>query len=433
MNRSLVGALRRHLDRSRTADDGIALVMTVMIILVITALAATMAYISVGNLRSANADRQGQGALDYADAGVAAAVDYLRTHPFSTITCPQSSVTPGTTPTDPNCIGASVVSWSNPLSPQVVSSGNRTFKVWISLVAPASLPSIKFWTFRVHSVGVATSNVQATRVIEVDVKATPIPLPIGVYANYVDATGNGTVTNESIMSPNCINANGSFGSSGTDLFYTGVASIKSATGIVKNGSCGNGSKDLVSGTSCSISSVALSDPFGTKGTDCYFDNSTLSGYGYQPGGLIAAQWAALKTMAVSEGQYYNGTASYTPPDPTVYPNAVMFFDNPGSQGVTLAADLNAYGYGYCGTRSLIIVVRNGDVTMNQNANITGAIIAPQGSFKFNGSATFTGTVFADSFQKFNGTSTLQMQNCWLANPPGGLMDFTQSNYRQVDR
>lgn len=429
--------MTRHLGRFRHAlaesplrrDDGVALVVALMVTVLVTGLAAAVAFVSINNMKSADRDRQGQSALDIADAGVAAGVEYLRTHPFSTITCPESSYTPGVTPTDPNCVGAGVSTWSNPTNPTVVTVAGKTYQVWIGLVAKAAPPAQKVWTFRVHSTGLSGTSLAATRVINADVSATPLPLPIGVYADYVDATGNGSVANESIISPNCIDVNGSFGGSGSDLFYGGSAAIKSSVGIVRTGSC-TPAKDLVSGSSCSYKGVALADPYGTG--SCFFDANTLASYGYQPGGLSAAQYAALKTIAQSEGQYYSGTTAYTPPDPTVYPNAVMFFDSPTSV-VKLGSDLNAYGSSYCGGRSLVIVVRNGDVAMNAGTDIVGAIIAPQGNFKYNGNATFTGTVFVASFSKFNGTATLQMQSCWLANPPGGLFDFALSNYRQLDR
>src|SRR2546430_1246612 len=109
---SLISRLAR---RMHSHDDrGMAMIVTLMVITLLTAISTTVLVMSVQNTKNADRDRQAQTALDIADAGVAAADEYLRTASLSTITCPETSVAGTFTSTDSNCIGGSVSQWSNP-------------------------------------------------------------------------------------------------------------------------------------------------------------------------------------------------------------------------------------------------------------------------------------------------------------------------------
>jgi hypothetical protein len=55
-----------------------------------------------------------------------------------------------------------------------------------------------------------------------------------------------------------------------------------------------------------------------------------------------------------------------------------------------------------------VVVNNsskgsGGVRLNSNANLAGALFVQKGYLQFNGTATWTGTIYADTVEKWNGT------------------------------
>lgn len=140
------------------------------------------------------------------------------------------------------------------------------------------------------------------------------------------------------------------------------------------------------------------------------------------------------------GQYWTST-TWTPPNPAVYPHAVIFFDIPANATVTLQNELDNYTWnGLCTStpRTVIIVVNNatvgsGGVTLNSNNLVSGALFIQKGSLKFNGNATWTGTIWADSIEQWNGNATSQLTSCFLQNLPGGLMSIKSTRFREVDR
>ena len=112
--------MTRIIQRHRGDERGMAMVVTLMVIVMLTGISTTVAVMAVQNTKNADRDRQAQGALDVADAGVTAGVEYLRTASLGTITCPETSVTGTFTSTDTNCTSATA--WSNPISPQSVTT-----------------------------------------------------------------------------------------------------------------------------------------------------------------------------------------------------------------------------------------------------------------------------------------------------------------------
>ena len=125
----------------------------------------------------------------------------------------------------------------------------------------------------------------------------------------------------------------------------------------------------------------------------------------------------------------------------LHPHAVIFFDLPANSTVTLQDELNAYTWdGECTStpKTVIIVVNNatsgnGGVTLNSNNNVAGALFVQKGTLQFNGTATWTGTIWADQIEKWNGSATSQLTSCFLQNLPGGLMSIKTTRFREVDR
>ena len=47
--------------------------------------------------------------------------------------------------------------------------------------------------------------------------------------------------------------------------------------------------------------------------------------------------------------------------------------------------------------------------------------------------TWTGTIWADTIEQWNGNATSQLTSCFLQNLPGGLMSVKSTHFREVDR
>src|SRR3546814_11094697 len=72
--------------RSRD-EDGSAMVMTLMVIAIVTALATTIGVVTVNNLQASWRAQQAGSAVNAADAGVAQAVAHLRSAGVRGLTC----------------------------------------------------------------------------------------------------------------------------------------------------------------------------------------------------------------------------------------------------------------------------------------------------------------------------------------------------------
>jgi hypothetical protein len=82
-------------------------------------------------------------------------------------------------------------------------------------------------------------------------------------------------------------------------------------------------------------------------------------------------------------------------------------------------------------RSVVIVVRNGGASLENGADINGAMIL-DGDFKYTGNVTFNGTIMANEFD-ISGTSTFRLDDCWVQNMPGPYLDVTPEHWRELDR
>jgi hypothetical protein len=124
-----------------------------------------------------------------------------------------------------------------------------------------------------------------------------------------------------------------------------------------------------------------------------------------------------------------------------HPHAVIFFDVPASSTLTLQNELDAYTWdGQCSStpKTVIIVVNNlasgsGGATLNARNDVAGALFVQKGTLKFNGTATWTGTIWAETIEQWNGNATAQLTSCFLQNLPGGLMSIKLERFREVDR
>lgn len=446
-------------------ERGAALITVVSVIAALGALTAGVTALTVHNLQSAQRDQQGGAAFGVAEAGIAAGIDRARAG-VAGFTCPeQTSLRNGT-----NCPAAAVPpNWNGPGNAVTVQTNSgstyrQTYCVYITYLQLASLPTQKVAQYRVHSQGLsgnATSgctagSTQGLRTVTQDVAVTPFTFPIGVFAGQYTSAGGASLHHESVYSRSCIQNRDkiAFDAGDTDLYYgTPVAARSTQYITTDNNSCGaTDNRNIHRSSRCNSSYQFDADALGADLSGgayaaCYrpplfttslFTTADLTRIAPNPKGLTESQYAALRARAQSQGQLHVGTTSFTAPDPAVYPNAVMYFDLTGTSNkkVSIQSELNAYGSTYCGSRSVIIVVRGpADLDVTSQANITGSIFVPDSgsSVKLAGGSALTGTLWADDVEKTTGNSDIAMQSCWLSNLPGGLLDVTPTRFRQVDR
>ncbi|MGV8847744.1 hypothetical protein [Tessaracoccus sp.] len=160
--------------------------------------------------------------------------------------------------------------------------------------------------------------------------------------------------------------------------------------------------------------------------------------------LTDAQLEQLKTVAISQGNYWTSSGGWTSPNEA---NAVMYFDllrtDPGGQ-VNLN---NVVGFGRapglsasdptCGVKSLVIIITGGNASLNSNQQLAASLFLlgddPYGKLrKANGTSSFIGTVYANNID-LTGTADMHMDTCFAANLSPSLFDVRTSNYREVDR
>jgi hypothetical protein len=179
-------------------------------------------------------------------------------------------------------------------------------------------------------------------------------------------------------------------------------------------------------------------------------------YGFNLSGLTPGQISQLRTAAQEQGFYFTSTGAI----PAVlqddvtslqHPNPVLFYEfgsgvASNSRLVDLK-DLSDITYARatpmpasaadCHRRNVVVVVINGDVKLNSNQTLVGSVFAmgpsPYGNVsKANGSSRLIGTMYARSLD-LTGTADINLDDCFLQNLPGQLLDVRATNFREVDR
>jgi len=418
---------------ARQGDSGAALMTVLMAGAVLTASALVAVNLSLTNLRNAGRDRVAGGAMGAAEAGVADAVNYLQTHTAGVLNC------------SPTC---TTNSWGNEANPTTVTypDGGQA-EVWIEVIQAFNPPAVKVATYKIHSTGTA-GNGPGQRTIEQTVTGEPLSIPIGVYATNITMNGTPQTFQESVFSKNCISGRDKMDFGTEPDAYFGIPPAAHSVQWIStgNGSCAaNNNRNIHRHSSCNTAyphdqdaqGGAISSPCSAPGNTSHFTQADLDSYGR---GLNADELANLRAQAQAMGQYWTST-TWTPPNPAIHPHAVIFFDLPPNGRITLQNELDGYAWdGQCTStpKTVIIVVNNstmgnGGVDLNSNNVVAGALFVAKGTLKFNGTATWTGTIWADTIEKWNGSSTSQLTSCFLQNLPGGLMTIKTTHFREVDR
>lgn len=482
------------LSRLRHDDEGLGIVTVIFLAAVLTALTITAVKVTVNDLDNTRRDRQALSALATSEAGVSQALMYLRGGSLSSLTCNEPA--PGAAP-GADCTGAGP-SWTSATNPKVVGVSDATgacaagadcFRVWIGTIKPyvpncpeRRDPAVGTCSgiYRVHSTGLAASGPGA-RAVAVDVKVTPYPFPIGVFAENFSGNGTPGIHFESVFTNGCIknrqrdDQNGSgfqFQWDSTanrpvlDLIYDQPAAAH-ATGDISdsNNSCGSGSggAPIHKVSVCNPAYPYDQDGSGgalTPGDGCYgkytrtdgtkypltskFTQAELQTYGYRPRGLTDAQYDALRSQAQSQGTYNINQSSVfstlTSLAAAGVTSPVLFWDN---QDVALSISdfptpfkRNLSSVGTCTASSVTIVVSGAGNDLdyhggNTSPYLSASLFVPDGSLTGQGGYNVIGTVFADVID-LGGNPDYYMDQCFASNPPGALLDAQVIDWREAD-
>jgi len=448
-------------------QQGSALIMVLMMVVMVGVLTLTLATLSVSNLGGARRAQQAGMALNAADAGLAQAVEYVRTEGVRALTCsPTCTGNPWGNSTTPTTVKATLDGTIT--TPLVARDEDVAYEVWIEKLAAwsATGPGL----YRVHSVGKAGSS--ARREVVQDVMVAPHKFPLGIFGKSISGGGNIGVHNQSIFSTGCVSQRKLITFSGiTDILNEIPPSVHSSHVITEANDkglyCADTNKPIHSGTAAGNCNPAypydqdsrggpLTDPLtstaclgaGVGGypqtSKIVSDADLFTMYNLTSPPLTPAQLDQLKTVAISQGNYWTSSSVWTRRPNGV--NAVMYFDllttNPGGEvnlndivGFARPSGLSV-DPAVCASKSLVIIVDGGNVRMNSDANLAASLFVlgdPYGNVnKINGGAKFIGTLYANTID-LKGGADLQMDECFRSNLSPALFDVETSNYRELDR
>ncbi len=168
-------------------------------------------------------------------------------------------------------------------------------------------------------------------------------------------------------------------------------------------------------------------------------------YGIADDPLPADKLQELKSVAQSQvdgthSNYYT-TTNYTAPDPAKYPNSVLYFDLQGS-AVGDTVNLNKLANTWeqnpttCATRSLMIIIDNGNLKLNGNGGTAATIVLTSKTYgnvdKANGTADLVGSIYANTIS-LAGNAGFKMDTCFLGNLSPSLYSLETRNYLELDR
>lgn len=431
--------------RSR-GDEGIAMITVILVGVLLTSIAVAAINISTTNLKNAGRDRVSGGALGAAEAGLAEAVNHMRS---ASLSCLNGAVC--TTP-DPWALANGGTTVTLP--------DGRTAKVTIEKIQAYNPPTVPFGRYRVTAEGAAGSG-PGRKVVQQELTVKPFTFPLGVFANQIQLNGTPKTFQESIFSANCVGGREKMdfrdpatGLNSIDAAYGIPAAVHSADVIYEKACPGKNTdrihhagacnplypydQDALGGPKPASTTPAFGSPCKGAGTaypqTSYFSAKDLAEYGASD---VSALLPLLRAQAQAQGQYYTNVADFVAPSASVYPNVVIYFKVGKDAVFSLQNELDSYDYQCSNPRSVIIVMDNasvgsGGVHINSNNNLSGALFIPRGNFQYNGGARWTGTIFANTIDKWNGSAMSQLTSCYLQNLPPSLFDIATEDYRELD-
>lgn len=480
-------AFRSH---ARGGDDGAALITVIGIVAVITVLAVTAATLSINNLRNATRDKQSNSALATSEAGVAEAIEFIRSGRVGLASLNCMEPAPGQAPSG-TCL-TNTLRWANSSNPMQVrvdgGSGDclateTCYKVWIGAVERYDPPLRTYGVYRIHSRGEFGGGPAARNVV-VEIKVEPYPFPVGVFANTLLGNGAVAIRNESLFTTQCIAQRGAdtpdgdgggglrFNLSGVDLHYDRPPGAHTTDETWTSTACGGGGPSnrpihqtadcdpqrpydrskhggpLVLGDGCRRmwTSPATGRTFDYPQTSA-FSLDDLAAAGYRPRGLSDAVYDVLEARARSAGTYWEGATAPA----SVWSNlaalggaqAVLYVKSSAEVRINPPDIASAYfrtvqQTSTCPPSNLVIVVEGGGLSFGTAGGMTSgdkklvaALFVPDGKYISNGNLPIIGSIFAKEMT-VSGTSDFQLDQCFVDNPPSSIIDVKAQRFFEDD-
>lgn len=442
-------------------DEGSALIITLMVMMLVGALATSIAVVAVNGLRSSTLARNAGVALDASNAGLSEGLSYLRTNGVVAIDlCP--------TPTSPDPEAAGFTAFD--LGSQGCVNGLGDARVRPVSGQPYTVLIASKTDYAAGVTGEyvivarGTGPVRATRAVSADVEATGVGAAVGAFQGNMVALGGQTpIQNQSVFSRGCVYKRSLLTMSGTDA-YGLPAAVHSESYITDDqgtsitcphpskiyrspsSPCNTGNsgqykydQDVAGGLFGPTSSCMPANP------GHYYDTGSKLGtgdlekvYGIKFPPLTPDDIERLRATARTQGNLMTDADL----DRDVTPNgtqAVLFYQlaNPWAQ-----VDLSQIkGFDYtngmtCLRRSLVVVVEGGDAVQSRN-NVNPIIasifvVTPGKKYDSKGGGV-VGSVSADYL--FLGGATIvdsTAQDCANSNPSPSTMTFKVTSYRELD-
>ncbi len=477
-------------------ERGVAMVTVLLVGAVMTVTASAASFAVIQDFRAGRDDQKATGALAYAEAGADRVILELRRGNITwggiRLAGCSGLVTNGT---DAVAVGGQIGDGEyetemviyNPdaadpadrLAPNACNDPAR--------VALASQPK-EPQQFAITSEG---SHPAAKRVIRQIITIDPKGLPIGIFADGVDGNGNVSMNSLSLISPNDIIGRDKVAFQGRDPYYTlddfypgfsdteqipaaahAVGELKLSTGPQNtrtehkapgpNPNCDANpdGQSLWDGSKwgAPIASGCAGQPI-AGGATAYppttlFTTNDLNRVTPRPA-LTDQDYLMLKESAKASGLYCyiptSGSASCLKQGtPTSYQSVwqdsdvptsstyISYFEFEGgdpfatSNTVKWKAEVGPCSYDQSVNESTVMIIRNGSLSMQSGAVVTGAVILPEGQFDSQGDFTTHGTIIAQQFW-LRGSANFLMSKCWVDNMPMAFREITPAKWTEVDR
>jgi hypothetical protein len=318
-------------------------------------------------------------------------------------------------------------------------------------------------------------------------------LPLGIFADGVDGNGTVSMNNLSLVSPNNILGRDKIEFEGRDPYYTinDFYPDWDPTGAEKIPAAAHAAGDITTSTGPPSERTEHKSPGPNPNCTANANGQSVwdgsrwgapltSGCAGQPiaGGTTAApptslftsndlnrvtpkpslddqDYQNLKEAAKASGLYCfiptsGGATCLKEGTPTTYKSVwqdgdtptvsqyVSYFEFEGgdpyatSNTVKWKAQVGPCSYDPDVNESNVMIIRNGSLSMQSGAVLTGAVILPEGQFDSQGEFTTHGTIIAQDFW-LRGSASFLMSQCWVENMPTTFLDITPSKWTEVDR
>ena len=473
---------------------GVAMVTVLFVGMVLTVVASGAAFITVREIKAGRDDQRGGRALAYAEAGIDRAYQWLRSGtPWRYITlsgCPFTGSTPSATTlqrfqgqlasgaVEQGTFDATV----RPYDPTNTYCASTSGAIDTETPPPAETP-YKMILSSTGTYGNSTKTVQ--QIVELTVEE----FPLGMSGTSIDANGNATIRNMSVLTTGTVTGRDKIDMEGTDYFYTKGDFYPSLTGATatqkmpasihavdrqfisggrqlhpptlnctadKDNADGRTSGWDGSSTGGTISSGSCSDANPPPPTS-KFTLTDFNRLASTPR-LSTDDHTFYKSVAQSAGIYCSIPPSGSPSctrlgtvdnnigsnvstaDVTNSPSAcpttpcafIAYFEFTGGTALSNRIAWSAAVPSTCTQGMVVLIIKNGGVNWGGNARFSGAIFAEDGSITSSGGPYIEGTIIAKQFQ-LRGSPTYAMSDCWFQNLPGPFVRVTALRWSEVDR